>query len=176
MNDAAIIGIIVVTVVAYFFVMKTRASGTNNAALNKEIEQIESEWDKELRESQQHLGAALSACQKDHSLAADALCWLAAADGTVSKQELRVLLRFCEEQGTQINKAAFKAIDNLNAGMSMKVRTTESEAHQAITALSEKPAAYRLAFYGAANKIVGSQKRLSEAKRRFIEAASAIIH
>lgn len=170
-----IIGIIAV-VVFYFFIMKKTHGSTNQSSPDREIERVENDWDRELRESQQHLSTALSSCQNDHPQAADALCWLANSDGTVSKQELRILLRFCEEQGTRIDKAAFKAIDNLNAGMSMKVRTTETEAHQAVKTLAGKPAAYRLAFYGAANKICGPQKRISEAKQRFIKAAEAIVH
>lgn len=134
----------------------------------------ENEWEKELRKSQEHLAAALKACQDNHPQATDALSWLAAADGSVSKQELRTIFRFCADQGTVIDKAAFKAIDDLNAGMTMRVRTTESDAHQAVAALSDKPAAYRLAFYGTANKLCGSQKHINEAKQRFLKAAEGL--
>jgi len=175
--DGAIIIIAIIAVAALYFyvVKKTTDTSRSNEAIRRAFEDTESEWEKELRAAQQRLSAALASCQKDHPQAADALCWLAGSDGTVSKQELRILFRFCAEQGTQIDKAAYKDIDNLNAGMSVKVRTTERDAHQSIKALAEKPAAYRLAFYGAANKICGSQKRLSETKQRFIKAAEAII-
>lgn len=169
MNGFAIIILIAVVVVIYFKFMKSAHPPQTSEP------RTESAWERELREAQQRLSAALSSCQRDHPEAADALCWLAGSDGTVSKQELRILFRFCQEQGTQIEKAAFKDIDNLNAGMSVKVRSTEAQAHQSIAALASKPAAYRLALYGAANKICGSQKRLSETKQRFLKAAEAII-
>lgn len=160
----------------FYFSKKTSSTALGDGAMRRSYEETESEWDKELRAAQQRLSAALASCQKDHPQATDALCWLAGSDGTVSKQELRILFRFCAEMGTHIDKAAYKDIDNLNAGMSVKVRTKESEAHQSIKALAEKPASYRLAFFGAANKICGSQKRLSETKQRFIKAAETIVH
>lgn len=139
------------------------------------IDEIEDDIRRERKEHHAALSAALSACQETHPSAVGALSWLAASDGTVSKQELRVIFRFCEEQGTPIAKAAYRAIDSLNAGMSMEVKATENDALNSISKLTDKPPAYKLAFYGATNKLCGSQKKLSQAKQRFLKSAEALM-
>ena len=140
-----------------------------------DIGDIEDDIRRERKAHAEALSTALASCQEEHQAAVNALTWLAAADGTVSKQELRGIFRFCEDQGTPIDKGAYKAIDSLNAGMSMQVKATEADAHRSISSLTGREAPYRLAFYGAANKLCGSQKQLSQAKQRFLKQAEAIV-
>jgi len=154
----------------WFFLAQRGASTPTQHGLDE----VENDLKNEIKADHEALSIALTACQQSHPEAVNALSWLAAQDGAVSKQELRSIFRFCDEQGTAINKLAYKAIDSLNAGMSMNVKTTEAEAHQSIAALANKPAAYRLAFYGAANKLCGSQKNLSAAKQRFLKQAENV--
>ena len=130
--------------------------------------------DGEIKADRETLATALDACQTAHPEVADALSWLAAQDGTVSKQELRIIFQFCEAQGTAINERAYTALARLNSGVSMKVGITEAEALQSIAALASKPVAYRLAFYGAANRLCGSQKNISQAKQRFLKQAEQV--
>lgn len=175
MNEVGVVIFIAICVGLWFLFTRRSEPSTPRAPARDMIDDIEDDIRRERREHHEALSTALALCQQLHPTAVDALSWLAAADGTVSKQELRGIFRFCEEQGTPINKAAYKAIDSLNAGMSMNVKTTEAEAHHAVASLADKPAAYRLAFYATANKICGSQKSLSPTKERFLKKAASII-
>lgn len=176
MNDATGFLVFLVICGAIWFLL-TRHGSTRPAArlpARDMIHDIEDDIKRERAMHHEVLSTALAACQKEHPDAVNALSWLAAQDGTVSKQELRNIFRFCAEQGTSINQLAYTAIDSLNAGMSMTVKTTEIEAHQSIESLVNKPVAYRLAFYGATNKLCGSHKNLSQAKQRFLKQAEDI--
>lgn len=177
MNDfGPIIIFLVIAALWYMWRMLTRSdSSTPSRGRVDDIGDVEDDIRRERKEHHEALSTALSACQEDHREAVNALTWLAAADGTVSKQELRGIFRFCEEQGSPISKDAYKAIDSLNAGMSMQVKATEADAHLSIAALTKKDASYRLAFYGVANKLCGSQKKLNQAKQRFLKQAEAIV-
>lgn len=162
---------------ALWFLLLRRGSNPPGASppARDMIDDIEADIKRERTTHHEALSTALAACQNGHPDAVNALSWLAAADGTVSKQELRGIFRFCEDQGTPIAKTAYTAIDSLNAGMSMKVKTSETEAHRSIAALADKTTAYRLAFYGTANKLCGSQKQINPTKQRFLKQAEAII-
>lgn len=139
------------------------------------VEELEDDIRRERKEHHALLSAAMTACNDAHRDAMTALCWLAAADGSVSKQELRTIFRFCAEQGTAINKDTYQTIDSLNAGMSIKVPTSEPDAMSAVAALASQPAAYKLAFFAAANKLCGSQKKIAPAKQRFLKAAESLV-
>jgi len=162
----------VVILVAIWYMLTRRDSSPPPRSM---VDGVEDDIRREQKAHHEALSAALAACQDAHHDAVNALTWLAAADGTVSKQELRGIFRFCEEHGTPIDKAAYKAIDSFNAGMSMQVKASEADAHRSITTLADKDASYRLAFYGAANKLCGSQKQISQAKQRFLKQAEAIV-
>lgn len=128
-----------------------------------------------LKQAEHALQAAIASCQENHPHAFKALAWLAASDGTVSKQELRLIFRFCEAQGTQINRDAHEAIDLLNTGLNMSVTGSEKDVHESLSELAGKPLAYKTSFFGAAHALCGTQKRLSQAKQRFLEKAEALI-
>jgi hypothetical protein len=166
----AIIFIGIAVAVIYFLLKKNRTEPLTQEASD------ESEWEKELRQAQERLNAALIACRQDHPEATESLCWLAGSDGTVSKQELRTVMRFCVEQGTNINQAAFKDIDKLNAGLRVDNSTTEAEAHSLIQKIASRPTGYRVAFFGVANKLCGNQKNISIKKQKFIKAASELLN
>jgi hypothetical protein len=148
---------------------------SNNNRAETPMDETERNIQRALHQDRQILATALGACQTTHKDAVDALSWLAGADGTVSKQELRLIFRFCEAQGTAIDQAAYKAIDKLNAGLSMNIQSTEADAYRSIAALAGKSGAYKMAFYGAANKLCGSQKQQNRTKERFIKKAEEIL-
>jgi hypothetical protein len=168
-----ILSIVILAVLWYMLTRLTRSD--LRPPPRSMVDDIEDDIKRERKVHAEALSKALSDCQNAHHDAVNALSWLAVADGTVSKQELRGIFRFCEEQGTPIDKEVYKAIDSLNAGMSMQVKSSETDAHRSIAALTSMDAAYRLAFYGAANKLCGSQKQLSQAKQRFLKQAEAIV-
>lgn len=174
-TGSVIIFLILCAVLVAFFFARGSVRRTSEAPARDMVDEIKDDIKRERREHHEALSTALAACQAAHPDAVNALSWLAAADGTVSKQELRGIFRFCEDQGTPIAKGAYKAIDSLNAGMSMNVKTTEAEAHRSIAALADKTAAYKLAFYGTANKLCGSQKSRSPTKERFLKKTASIV-
>jgi len=176
MSETGSIVMFLMACVALWYMLARRGQEPRGAAGTRDmVDEIKDDIRRERREHHEALSAALAACQAAHPDAVNALSWLAAADGTVSKQELRGIFRFCEDQGTPIPKGAYTAIDSLNAGMSMNVKTTEAEAHRSIAALADKTAAYRLAFYGTANKLCGSQKSRSPTKERFLKKTASIV-
>lgn len=171
-NATAIIIIILVVAGGLWFLMRSR---TTRAVADNTIRDIKQDIQDERQAHHRALSSALAACQDAHPEAVNALTWLAGADGVVSKQELRLVFNFCEAQGVVLNKSAYKAIDSLNAGMSMQIKATETAAHASIDALASRPPPYKAAFFGTAHKICGSQKRLTAAKERFLKKAEALI-
>lgn len=167
----SLIFLILLAVIIWFFI---RSQSSKNLP-GTPMDEAERNIQRALHQDRQILATALGACQTTHKDAVDALSWLAGADGTVSKQELRLIFRFCEAQGTAIDQAAYKAIDKLNAGLSMNIQSTEADAYRSIAALAGKPGAYKMAFYGAANKLCGSQKQQNRTKERFIKKAEEIL-
>lgn len=121
------------------------------------------------------LSKVISDCESGHPDAFPALAWMAASDGTVSRQELRILIGFCERQGTSIEASWKDALEHLNSGMKMSVGGGEKEATGHISALAEMPINYRAAFLGAAEALAASNRTSSAAKNRILEAARKII-
>lgn len=121
------------------------------------------------------LTEAMNKCTAQHDEAVSSLIFMAASDGTVSRQELRIIIGFCERQGTVLGKAWVGACDHLNAGLKLSITGGESGARDNIAALSAKPVGYRAAFLGAAEAIVASNKTTNAAKRRLLEQARGLV-
>jgi hypothetical protein len=128
-----------------------------------------------LREAQRTLTTAMGVCREQHRNAFDALLWLAASDGTISKQETRNLLRFCERHGTTLPDSTYDALEHLNSGVHISFQSSLSEALTDLAALAEKPIQYRAAFIGAAHAICGGNKRISKAKQDFLDRANTLV-
>lgn len=135
----------------------------------------ESESADPLLEARRVLKAAMDKCQNDHEAAYQALLWLAGSDGTISKQEARNVLRFCERQATELPAGTYDALEYLNNGMQISTGRTSKEALADLATLADKPIAYRTAFIGAAHAICGGNKRISKAKQDFLDRASSLM-
>ena len=81
--------------------------GSPAASADDVPDEIEDNPNDATKSDRKALSSAIKACQKSHPEATSTLSWLAAQDGAVSKQELRIIFRFCEAQGTVINERAY---------------------------------------------------------------------
>jgi len=128
-----------------------------------------------LKTAHERLSKILADCQADHHEAASALLWLAGSDGTVSRQELRIIIGFCERQGARVEKSWGSALDFLNSGLNISVTGGEGGAMANITDLRSKPMSYRIAFVGAVEAIIAANKTSNSAKRRLADAARMLV-
>lgn len=135
----------------------------------------EDTWKADRERAQQTLSDALGRCIKEHGHAVDALLWLAGSDGTVSKQEARNMFRFCENQGTSIDKEVYESLEHLNNGMSFKLEKSTPEVMDGVAELAKKEIRYRVAFIGAANAICGGSKRISQTKQKFLDRIADLV-
>lgn len=131
--------------------------------------------DDPIREASRILKAAMDKCSEDHESAYQALLWLAGSDGTISKQEARNVLRFCERQGTVLPAGTYDALEYLNNGMHISTKRSSSEVLSDLAALGEKTIQYRAAFIGAAHAICGGNKRISKTKQDFLDRANSLV-
>lgn len=131
--------------------------------------------DDPLAEARRLLSSALDKCSQDHSSAAPTLLWLAATDGTISKQEARIIFRFCEQQGTTLPSGLSAALEYLNSGMAITAQGSESDVIENLSEIYKKPIPYRAAFIGAAHAICGSNKRISKVKQDFLDRANRLV-
>lgn len=130
--------------------------------------------DNELESARRRLAEIMSTCEQNHAEAVHSLLWLAGSDGTVSRQELRIIISFCERQGTSIEKGWGRALDRLNSGLNISTTGGESGALSNIEALRDRPLPYRIAYAGAAEAIAAANKTSNAAKRRLVAAAHAL--
>lgn len=123
---------------------------------------------------QQILTEAFTKCLNDHPDAVPALICLAASDGKVSRQELRIILRFCRKVGSVIDVAAEDAVESVGDGLRLDLKINPKDFPIALKQLKEKESDYRIAFVGAAHQMCGTSKRLSSEKRRFLDMAEQL--
>ncbi len=128
-----------------------------------------------MKEASKALQQCLGLCQDQHPEAVNALLWIAATDGTVSKQEARNVFRFCEMQGTPVTDAVYDALEYLNSGMRFTTSRSGDDVKKDFSILREKPVAYRAAFIGAAHAICGNAKKMSKTKREFLTRAEGLV-
>lgn len=128
-----------------------------------------------LKEARDRLLKIMTICQVDHDEATSSLLWLAGSDGTVSRQELRIIIGFCERQGAPVEKTWGKALEFLNSGLNISVTGGEKGAAANIAALRDKPMSYRIAFVGAVEAIIAANKTSNAAKRRLADSARALV-
>jgi len=131
--------------------------------------------DDPIEEAERTLQAAISNCRNDHPAAAQALMWLAATDGTISKQEARNIFRFCEQQGTALPPGTYDAIEYLNNGVTLDSSRAESAVRRDLEQLAAMPAKYKVEFFGVASAICGNNKRVSKTKQDFLDLAKGLI-
>jgi hypothetical protein len=114
-------------------------------------------------------------CQEAHKEAVLALAWMAPADGIISRQELRIIINFCINQGVHAEQSELQAIEELNKGLNMKTTGGESAALENIKSLMTRPLTYRAAFLGAAEAIAAANKTVNASKKRALNAARELI-
>lgn len=131
--------------------------------------------DTPLQQALKQLTAIIEACQTDHPHATPALLFMAASDGTVSRQELRIILGFCERQGSVFSSDWSDACEHLNAGININVTGGEAGARDNIADLTDKPVKYRAAFLGAAEAIVACNRTTNTTKQRLIKQARDLV-
>lgn len=158
--------------VALYLIHLFKEANSKPIGTSSPIEHID---DDPIREAHRILKAAMDVCNADHAAAAQALLWLAASDGTISKQEARNLFRFCEKQGSTLPAGTNEALDYLNNGMSIRTSRTDREVQSDLAEIGEKPIQYRAAFLGAAHAICGGNKRISKTKQDFLDRAAQLI-
>lgn len=119
--------------------------------------------------------AAIDQCNNEHGPAMQALLWLAATDGTISKQEARNIFRFCEQQGSVLPPGTYDAIEYLNAGVELTSSRADDLVRKDLHELAGKSNRYKIEFIGVAHAICGSNKRVSKAKQAFLDTAKGLI-
>lgn len=129
----------------------------------------------EIALAKQQLAEIMDACTAAHPEAVHALIFIAGSDGTVSRQELRVIIGFCERQGATIKLGWKSVLDYLNAGLQLSITGGEAGAKENIASLSAKPMAYRAAFLGAAEAILAANSTTNKSKRNLVEQARKLI-
>lgn len=152
-----------------------RLFNMSDSSTNRAHEPQQQEPDNEFEKAQRALKIAMDTCMTEHAPAMEALLWLAASDGTISKQEARNVFRFCERQGTALPDGIDAALDYLNNGINISTKRSPSEVTTDLATLSEKTIQYRAAFIGAAHAICGGNKRISKAKQDFLDRANRLV-
>ena len=165
---ALMIVIVCILVIGYFYLDAQKTS--DNSTLENS-----SGLSSDLKNSLEQLQRVMNKCQQEHEHAVCALIWLASSDGTISRQEFRVMISFCTRQGTQIEKLDLNSIDKLNSGLNMKISGGENAAIENIAMLKIKSIQYRAAFLGATEAICSANKTINSSKKRFQQAARDLI-
>lgn len=147
-----------------------------NSPHNNPIQNKESEPEKNENTALLGLQKVMETCQTDHKHASLALTWLASSDGVISQQELRIIVNFCETQGSHFNKSDLKSIDRLNAGLNMKVTGGEVGALENLAEIRSRDIQYRAAVVAAVDAICLANKTINASKKRFQQAARELIN
>lgn len=163
---------LVLAVLVWYLMHLLKASDAAPVAGRTTVQEMD---DDPIREASRILKAAMDRCNEDHAAAVQALLWLAATDGTISKQEARNVFRFCEQQGSTMPPGTSDALEYLNNGMSITSRRTESEVANDLSEIAGRSISYRAAFIGAAHAICGGNKRISTVKRDFLDRANKLV-
>jgi len=121
------------------------------------------------------VGQAMLNCQKSHPEATSALLWLANADGSISKQEVRLIFKFCEKFGVTIKEDAYKGLDIAPPKDYLGTRGDLEGACNLLRSLRDKPMPYKAALHGAAHAMAGSNKSTSKAKQSFLDTAESLL-
>jgi hypothetical protein len=118
---------------------------------------------------------AIELCTTDHPEATKALLWFASSDGSISKQEIRLLFRFCERFGTKIDKKIDTSLDLVSPKDFIGRQGSQTEAISNTLLLASKPIAYRVAFHGVAHAMQGGNKKPSKNKQLFLDKTESLI-
>lgn len=94
----------------------------------------------------------IDTCNATGGDAFDALIICAAADGKVSRDELRIITWFCSFRGAQFSNADLAQIDALNTGVSMKINS-ETTAERILADLAPSDAGELIRLYAAISAI-----------------------
>jgi hypothetical protein len=154
-------------VLIYYIVRAQSSSGPKPAAAPPK--------DTPLQIALKQLTSIIDACQESHPHATPALLFIAASDGTVSRQELRIIIGFCERQGSIFSADWSAACEHLNAGININVTGGEAGARDNIADIADKPVKYRAAFLGAAEAIVACNRTTNATKQRLIEQVRSLV-
>lgn len=171
----AVISLLIIIALGWYLVHLFKASDKTHGQAHIVHRHIEQMADDPIDEAHRILRAAVTQCRQDHPPAAQALMWLAATDGTISKQEARNIFRFCEQQGSTMPPGTHDAIEYLNNGVTFESSRSEQAVQSDLNELAEKPIEYRAAFLGAAHAICGGNKRISKVKQDFLDRANAMV-
>lgn len=113
-------------------------------------------------------------CSKTGGDAFDALIICAAADGKVSRDELRIITWFCSFRGAEFSSADLDQIDALNTGVSMRIKS-DTTTDKVIAALTPDDAGEVLRLYAAISAIRKPWSRPSKTLTETLAALEARI-
>jgi hypothetical protein len=117
----------------------------------------------------------IQACQKAHPEATAALLWLANADGSISKQEVRLVFKFCEKFGVTISQDAYNGLDIAPPKDYLSTQGDIESACNLVNALRDKPMPYKVALHGTAHAMAGSNKTTSKAKQTLLDTIESLL-
>lgn len=168
--------IVVAIVIVGVILWKINSKPSNeNLLSNDSVQGNEKALSPALQQALDNLTLIMNKCQVEHELAVLILTWLAASDGTVSRVELRIIIDFCQNQGTVIDNKLISSLDRLNSGLNISVTGKESSIFENIEALKDKPLNYRENFLGAAVAICSSNKTINAAKKRVLDKIRTLV-
>ena len=149
----------------------SRQQSTEQPATEQEAEPI---IDVNLRRSVEHLREVITECQDTCGDATAILITAAQADGKVSRDDLRVIIKFCLKQGASIRSDWPDVIGRLNAGVSLNV-TGDRECSESFEALECRPTLYLNTLYGALTALTMSAKRKNRVAEQLADRLEQMI-
>lgn len=126
------------------------------------------------RRSVEHLREVITECQDTCGDATAILITAAQADGKVSRDDLRVIIKFCLKHGANIRKDWPDIVSRLNAGVSLNV-TGDRECSESFEALECRPTIYLNTLYGALTALTMSAKRKNSVAERLADRLEHMI-
>lgn len=130
--------------------------------------------DVDLRSSVENLREVITECQNACGDATAILITAAQADGKVSRDDLRVIIKFCLKHGSNIRDDWPDVISRLNAGVSLNV-SGDRECSESFEALQKRPTLYLNSLYGALTALTMSAKRKNRVAEQLADRLEQMI-
>lgn len=168
--------LVVALVIVAVILWKINSKSSNESLLPADSAQSNEKFlSPALQKALDSLTLIMNKCQAEHDLAVVILTWLAASDGTVSRAELRIIIDFCQNQGTVIDNNLISSLDRLNSGLNISVFGKEASVFEKMEELKEKPLNYRANFLGAVVAISSSNKTINVGKKRVLDKIRTLV-
>lgn len=130
--------------------------------------------DNKIVESARILERTLAKCQQQFDDATTLISRVAAADGKISRAEIRTLFNFCQRNGGNLDENWQDALQHINQGLSMSPAAPEA-VDGALQQLENRPIIYITRLAGALASLTSSSSKRNKVAERIIESVEQIM-